>query len=247
MGRSRRLLAYGRPYRAAFALSFFAAVIASVLDGFMLALLIPFLRLLFGASSGFAESPTPVERVLDWSVGGVFASGDPGGALRAVVLVILAAVVIKNLAVYTTGYASQYLQGAVARDLRTGLYGHVQKLGLGYLQRTRGGQLLSRVVADVEEAKWLVSAALVSVMQNAALVAVYLAVLFSLSWPMALVMLAVTPLIVLVLRPILRRVRSLIGQALEDRGELAAIVDRAGRTRPNNSTKVIRIHVRSRD
>jgi len=225
MGRSRRLLAYGRPYRTAFVLSFIAAVVASVLDGFMLALLIPFLRLLFGASSGFAETPTAVERVLDWTVGGLFASGDPAGALRAVVLVILGVVAVKNVAVYTAGYASQYLQGAVARDLRAGLYGHIQKLGLGYLQRTRGGQLLSRVVADAEEAKWLVSAALVSVMQNGALVAVYLAVLFSLSWPMTLVMLAMTPLIILALRPILRRVRSLIGQALEDRGELAAIVD----------------------
>ncbi len=224
MTRYRRLLGCLRPYRAAFVLSFFAAVVASVLDGFTLALLIPFLRLLFGATASLAETPTLVERILDSTVGGFFASGDPASALRAVVLVILVTVAVKNVAVYTTGYISQYLQESVARDLRLALHAQVQRQGLGYLQRIRGGQLLTRVAADTDQAKWVVSAALVAVLQNAVLLSVYVTVLLSLSWQLSLVTLAVAPVTVLLLRPILKRVRVHFRRSLDDRGELTAVM-----------------------
>ncbi len=220
----RRLLAYLRPYRLAFAVSFVAAVVASVLDGFTLALLIPFLRLLFGAESGIATVPTMVERVLNVTVGGLLGSGQPMLALRAVVFVILGAVALKNVAAYATGYLSQFIQEGVARDLRIAVYGHVQRLGLGYLQRTKGGQLVSRIVSDVDQTKVIVSAALISVLQNAILIAVYLAMLFALSWRLTLVTVALAPATVLVMRPILRRIRSFVRQAWDDRGELTAIV-----------------------
>jgi subfamily B ATP-binding cassette protein MsbA len=227
MGRYVRLLAYLRPYRALFAVSFVAAVVASILDGYTLALLIPFLRLLFGAATSLAETPTMVERVLDFTVGGFFAAGDAAGALRAVVLVILAAVAIKNVAVYTTGYVSQYLEERVGCELRLALHSHIQRLELGYLQRVKGGQLLSRVVSDTDQAKWVVSAALVSVLQNAVLIGVYLVVLFSLSWRLSVVTLVVAPITVLLLRPILRRVRVYFSRALDERGELTAVMGEA--------------------
>ncbi len=42
------------------------------------------------------------------------------------------------------------------RDLRMRLYGHLQGMGLGYYQQTRGGQLLSRMLADAEAVKPIV-------------------------------------------------------------------------------------------
>ncbi|MDH3570103.1 MAG: hypothetical protein OER89_07950, partial [Gemmatimonadota bacterium] len=56
-----RLVGYARPFRLAFLAAFAAAVVASVLDGFILTLLIPLFRLLFGAAAAVAESPTVVE------------------------------------------------------------------------------------------------------------------------------------------------------------------------------------------
>ena len=224
MQRYRRLLGYVRPYRTAFIISFFAAVVASVLDGFMFTLLIPFLRLLFGAGSGLAEASTVVEKMLAALVGGLLDTGDRASALRNVVLLILGAVAVKNLAVYGAGYLGSYIQEGVARDLRGALYRHIQKLGLGFFQRTRGGQLVSRMVADAESAKWVVSAALVSALQNTLLISVYVAILFALSWQLTLVTLTLAPAIVLILRPILRRIRGRAREALEDRGEFTAIV-----------------------
>ncbi len=224
MGRYTRLFRYARPYRLVLLLSFVAAVVASVLDGFTLALLIPLLRLLFDAAPPLAEVPTAVERVLDGVVGGWLESGDRVSALRNVVFLILGTVALKNVAGYASAYLGHLIQESVARDMRNALYAHLHRLSLSYLQRVKGGQLLSRMVSDTDQAKWVVSAALISAVQNAALIVIYVGVLLALSWRLGLVTLALVPAIVLALRPILRRVRVRALAALDDRGELTAIM-----------------------
>jgi subfamily B ATP-binding cassette protein MsbA len=213
-----------RPYTGALVLTFVAAVLASVLDGFTFALLIPFLRLLFGSGASLAaETPTIVERVLDVVVGFAL-TGDRGAALRNVVLCILAAVAVKNMAVYTAGSRGAYMQEGVARDLRDAVYRHIQHMGLGFHQRLKGGQLVSRVIADVDQACRIVSTGLVSAVQNVILALVYLAILFSLSWRLTLLTLVMAPTIALIMRPILLRVRSRTRRALDDRGEVTAVL-----------------------
>ena len=224
MRRFGRLLGFLGPYTGALAIALLAAVVASVLDGFTFALLIPFLRLLFGETSAFAtEAPTVVERALNGLVGFALAT-DRVTALRNVVLIIFGAFVVKNVAVYVAGSRSASIQEGVARDLRFALYGHIQKLGLEFFQRMKGGQLLSRMIADTEQARLVVSATLVSAIQNVFLVVVYLAVLAFLSWRLTLLMLLLAPSIAFLMLPILGQIRSRMAQALHDRGEVTAIL-----------------------
>jgi subfamily B ATP-binding cassette protein MsbA len=194
------------------------------LDGFTFALLIPFLRLLFGTGGSMAvEAPTAVERLLE-SVIGFAVAGDRGTALRNVFLFILAAVAVKNVAVYTVGSKGALIQEGVARDLRNAVYRHIQHLGLGFYQRMKGGQLVSRVIADVDQACRIVSTGLVSASQNVLLALVYLAVLFSLSWRLTLLTLVLAPAIALIMRPILLQIRVRARKALQDRGDVTAIL-----------------------
>jgi len=93
-----------RPYAGAFAAGVLAAVVASALDGFSFALLIPFLRLLFGLSPTATGAPTAVERMLDGLLGPWLRGGAPMVALRNVVVVLLAAIALKNVAVYAAGF-----------------------------------------------------------------------------------------------------------------------------------------------
>lgn len=224
MRRFNRLLGFLRPYAGILGVTLAAAIVASVLDGLTFALLIPFLRLLFGASHAFAtEAPTFLERTLQLLVGFAL-EGDRIDALRNVVLLILAAFAVKNVAVYVAGSNAAHIQEGVARDLRVALYRHIQKLGLEFFQRMKGGQLVSRMIADTEQARMMVSATLVSAIQNILLVLVYLVVLASLSWRLTLLTLLLAPCIALLMRPILSRIRSRMTRALHDRGEVTAIV-----------------------
>jgi hypothetical protein len=99
------------------ALTFLATVVASVLDGFTFALLIPFLRLLFGSGPGIlTAAPTAVERVLDFAVGFAL-STEHGKALRNVVLFIIGTVAVKNVAVYVAGSLGARIQEGVGQDM----------------------------------------------------------------------------------------------------------------------------------
>lgn len=210
-----------RPYRGALALTLVAGVVSSALDGLMVALLIPFLRLLFGETA-LTGAPIAAEQLINSIVGPALGS-ERGTALRNIVLIILGTVALKNVAVYAFGALSAHIQEGVARDLRNALYTHVQQLGLGFYQRMKGGQLVSRVVSDTDQARDVVGTALISTMQQTPLLLVYGAILFSLSWRLTLLILLVAPITVLAMRPILDRIRSRVKVALHERGEVTVV------------------------
>src|SRR5213594_1488369 len=162
MVRSARLVALLRPYTSLFAATVAATVVSSILDGFTFVLLIPFLRTLFGKAALPVEGGTQVEAVLNRIAGPFLQAGAPAVALRNVVIVLLVALLLKNLTSYLASIGSVAIQEDVVRDLRVRLFRHLQTLPLGYFQRTRGGQLLARVVSDTDQVKTAITAALAS-------------------------------------------------------------------------------------
>ncbi len=187
----------------------------------MMALLIPFLQLLFDA--GAAGPPSAVERIVSAVVGGLL-SADRTAALRNVVLLILATVAAKNVAVYVTGFMSRRIQDQVARDLRRDVFGRVLEHPLARYRDTKGGHVVSTVMADVDQAKTLVSATFVATIRHVLLALVYLSILWFLSWRLTLVVLLIAPVVVFTLRPVLSQVRRRSQAAVFERGEMTAVV-----------------------
>ena len=222
MSRAGKLAGFVRPYGGLFAGGVAAAVAAAVLDGLTFALLIPFLRILFGVTPTAPAGTSAIERLLAEVLGQWLSPARPLIALRNVVLVLLGVIALKNVAVYAAGYLRAHVQESVARDLRLALHAHVQRQGLGFFQGVRGGPLVARVAADADQAKLAVGQTLVSGLQNGALVLVYLAILCAISWRLTLVTLVLAPALALLLKPVIAGVRARLGEALEQRGELAA-------------------------
>ena len=224
--RTRRLARFLRPYLPTFGLSLVATVLGSVLEGFSFVLLIPFLRALFGNSAALPAGATPngVERLLDRTVGGLITDQPVDVAFRNVALLILLVVTVKNVLVYASRLWSAKVQERVVRDLRNALYTHLQGMRLDYFQRTRGGQLLTRMLADTEQAKTLFGDILSTLLQALATVSVYLAILIAMSWKLTLLSVAIAPLFVVTIRPLVRRLRRGVKTALTERGELTSIM-----------------------
>ncbi|PYO98323.1 MAG: antibiotic ABC transporter ATP-binding protein [Gemmatimonadetes bacterium] len=224
MGRSGRLFLLLRPYALLFVGNLVATFVASVLDGATFVLLIPFLRALFGHEALPAVGGSAVERLLAVVVGPLLAAASPGVALRNVVRVLVGTLVLKNVLAYLAALSSVVIQENVVRDLRVRLFGHLQTLPLDFFQRTRGGQLLSRVINDTDQVKTVVTAALASLVQNVSLMLVYVAILVGLSWRLTLVALVCAPLLVLIVRPVVGRVRWRSREQADQRGELTSLV-----------------------
>src|SRR5204862_247453 len=241
MGRSGRLFLLLRPYALLFVANLVATFVASVMDGATFVLLIPFLRTLFGHDPLNVAGGSAVERLLAVVVGPLFADGSPGAALRNVVLVLVAAMVIKNVLAYLASVSSVAIQGNVVRDLRVRLFGHLQTLPLDFFQRTRAGQLLSRVINDTDAVKTVVTGAVASLVQNVSLIVVYVAILVALSWQLTLVALVCAPLLVLIVRPMVGRVRWRSREQADQRGELTSLVSELV-----GSIKLVRAYVAER-
>src|SRR2546426_8195827 len=136
MGRSGRLFSLLRPYAFLFVANLVATFVASVMDGATFVLLIPFLRTLFGHDPLPVAGGSAVERLLAVAVGPLLTAGSPGEALRNVVVVLVGAMVVKNVLAYLAAVSSVAIQENVVRDLRVRLFGHLQTLPLDFFQRS---------------------------------------------------------------------------------------------------------------
>jgi subfamily B ATP-binding cassette protein MsbA len=226
MGRSARLVSLLRPYTPLFVATIVATIISSVLDGFTFVLLIPFLRTLFGHAGvpSAAGGGSTVEAVLDRIAGPFIHAGTPDVALRNVVMVLLVALLLKNVTAYLASVGSVAIQEGVVRDLRVRLFRHLQTLPLSYFQRTRGGQIVARIISDTDQVKTAVSAALASLLQNIVVIAVYVVILFGLSVRLTLLALLLAPVLLVVIRPMINRLRRRSRELAAERGEVTSHV-----------------------
>src|SRR5438034_10522255 len=203
----QRLLPYLRPHAWRMAITIVANLVAALLDGFAIALLIPFLNILFHQPSTSLKSGW-VSKLLNATVGSQIVPGDEMRSLRNVILLVLTAVLLKNLLVWIAGQFGATLQEYVTRDLRNSVYRHLAHLPLGYFTQMKAGQILSRVINDTFETRLILTQIVTQSLQSASLVIVYIAILFSISWKLSLVALIILPLLGFSLQPMLKRLRS---------------------------------------
>jgi len=202
----KRLLPYLRPHFWRMAITIVANLVAALLDGFAIALLIPFLNILFHQPSTAMKSGW-ISKLLDATVGSRIVPGDEMHSLRNVIILVLVAVILKNLLVWVAGQFGATLQEYVTRDLRNAVYRHLAHLPLGYFTQMKAGQILSRVINDTFETRLILTQIVTQSLQSASLVLVYIAILFSISWQLSLIALVILPLLGFSLQPMLRKLR----------------------------------------
>jgi ABC-type multidrug transport system fused ATPase/permease subunit len=119
-----------------------------------------------------------------------------GERLVLVVSIFIAA----GLANWGMNYLETYMTGWVGErilaDLRKQLFGHLQKLSLGFYERNRAGVLISRMTNDVEAIDQLVTDGVTTLAQSTLTLVGTAVLLFVLDWQLALATLTVIPLMI---------------------------------------------------
>src|SRR3954464_11449446 len=202
----KRLLPFLRPHAWRMAITIVSNVVGGLLDGFAIALLIPFLNILFHQPTTTMKSGW-IAKLLNATVGGQIIPGDEMRSLRNVILLVLTAVLLKNLLVWVAGQFGATLQEYVTRDLRNSVYRHLAHLPLGYFTQMKAGQILSRVINDTFETRLILTQIVTQSLQSASLVIVYIAILFSISLKLSLIAMIILPLLGFSLQPMLRKLR----------------------------------------
>jgi ATP-binding cassette, subfamily B, bacterial MsbA len=221
----RRLLGFLRPHRWRMGATVASNFTAAVLDGFSFTLLIPFLNALFDlAPLPAAGGRTGVTRLLGATIGRLLDPADKMGSLQVVMLFILATVALKNFFLWLAGQLGAGLQEVVTRDLRNAVYLHLERLPLGYFQRTKAGQIISRVLTDTAQTKQIITQLVTTSLQSTAVVVTYVALLLAISWKLTLLALVVAPLLIALLQPLLRKLRKGYRRLSNDYGEVTNVV-----------------------
>ena len=87
---------------------------------------------------------------------------------------------------------------AVEMDMRQGLYAHLVRLSFGFYDRHQTGQLMSRATVDLQGVRFFLGYGLIFFFQNILTVLSVTVVLFFFQWKLALIALAITPVLVVV-------------------------------------------------
>jgi len=123
---------------------------------------------------------------------------------------IVGAFLLAGLANWGMSYVQTYLTGWVGErilaDLRNKLFGHLQRLSLGFFERNRAGVIISRLTNDVEALDQLVTDGVTTLVQSTLTLGGTAILLFVLDWRLALATLAVIPF--MSIATVLFRVRS---------------------------------------
>jgi ATP-binding cassette subfamily B protein len=85
---------------------------------------------------------------------------------------------------------------AVEFDMRNGLYAHLVRLSFGFYDRHQTGQLMSRATVDLQGVRFFLGYGLIFFFQNVLTIVSVTGVLFVFQWKLALIAVAVTPLLV---------------------------------------------------
>ena len=85
---------------------------------------------------------------------------------------------------------------AVEMDLRQGMYAHLVRLSFGFYDRHQTGQLMSRATVDLQGVRFFLGYGLIFFFQNVLTVVSVTVVLFFFQWELALIALAITPMLI---------------------------------------------------
>ena len=155
---------------------------------------------------------------------------DDGIAPRSLSVILLAvgglaaAALLRGLFQFLQGYLAERASQGVAYDLRNDLFARIERLGFSYYDRVETGQLVTRLTSDVEQIRTFSGSGVVQLAAAAVMLLGTTALLFSLNWRLALVALAIVPVIFVLLLRFVRRIGPLFRGVQQTLGRLNSVL-----------------------
>ena len=160
-------------------------------------------------------TPLLVQRIVD---DGILA-GD-SGLVTVLALTMAAVAIFDALLTILVGWLSSRIGEGLIYDLRTAVFGHVQRQSLAFFTRTQTGALVSRLNNDVIGAQRAFTSTLSGAVSNAISVVVVGVAMVALSWEITVLCLLLFPLLYVCSRWVGRRLAGLTRQQMDGNADL---------------------------
>src|SRR6516164_3494210 len=156
---------------------------------------------------------------------------DNGILAKDQTVIIAAASAVAAFAVFDAflGFAGRWFSAKIGEgliyDLRTQVFGHVQRQPIAFFTRAQTGSLVSRLDADVLGAQQAITTTLSSVLSSAVALIAILITLFYLSWLVSVIALVMIPLFIFPARRLGRRMQRLTRESMQLDAEMGSMMN----------------------
>lgn len=233
-----RLLLFARPLRRFVVPFFFTSLIASVFGILNFTLLIPLLKVLFkqgGEPVSLAATVKPDPRLsVDYLIDlfnyyfqNILTQYGEWGALKFVCAIIIASVLISNIFRYLTARLIERFKVKMVGRLRQAVFDNTIQLHLGFFSSERKGNLISRIVTDVQEVESSVANSFSAAFKELFTLISFLYVLFKISLSLSAFAFLVIPISGAFIAVIVRQMRKEARDGQNRLGGLISLMDEA--------------------
>ena len=226
-----RIIKYLFPYKWHVFINIFSNLLGAIFSLFSLAMLIPFLQLLFGNVPLVDTKPVleltteSVTQNLNYILSYLIKTYDKASALLFVIALVLIASFLKNFFTYLALYHLAPIRSGVLRDIRNALYRKIIDLPLGYYSEEKKGDIISKMTNDVNEIEVSVIRSLEMIFKEPVIIIVHLIGLLIISPQLTLFVLLVLPFAGLIIGRIGKNLRKTSLKGQNKMGALLTILE----------------------
>jgi len=196
-----RLLGYVKPYWRMFALSLVALVLTAATEPLLPALFKPLL------DQGF------VAKDQDF--------------IRWIPILLLALFVVRGITSFVSTYCMAWVGSRLVMDLRAAMFDKLMTLPTRYFDQNPSGQLIAHLAFNVTQVTQSATSSLTTLVRDTVTVLGLLGYLLWLNWQLTLIVFAMVPLTLWIVRIASTRLRGLSRKAQQNIGDLTQVIDEA--------------------
>jgi ATP-binding cassette, subfamily B, multidrug efflux pump len=146
------------------------------------------------------------------------------GVIFVVVGWLVGLALARALFTFLQGYLAERASQGVAYDLRDALFERIERLSFSYYDRVQTGQLVTRLTSDVEQIRTFAGSGVVQLANAVVMLIGTTVLLLYLDWQLALVALAIVPIIAVLLVRFVSRIRPLFREVQQTLGRLNTVL-----------------------
>jgi ATP-binding cassette, subfamily B, bacterial MsbA len=231
MKRFATILKYLKDQKQNIVLYFVFNLLSIVFSLISLAMLAPFLQLLFGKEQLLRQAPalsfsaSSVTSYLKYILGVLIQQHNKVYALAAICIIVILSIFFKNIFLYFSYRVLAPLRNQVMTRLRADLYSKLLELPIGFFTEQRKGDIISRMSNDANEIEWSVMSTLEGLIKDPLNILIILFTLFFLSVPLSLFLFILLPLTGFIIGRVSRSLKKQSTVAQEQLGVLMSILD----------------------
>jgi subfamily B ATP-binding cassette protein MsbA len=196
-----RLLGYVKPYWRMFALSIVALILTAATEPLLPALFKPLL------DQGFVAKDQAF--------------------IRWIPVLLLGLFLVRGFTSFVSTYCMAWVGSRLVMDLRAAMFDKLMTLPTRYFDQNPSGQLIAQLAFNVTQVTQSATSSLTTLVRDTVTVLGLLGYLLWLNWRLTLIVFALVPLTLWVVRIASRRLRGLSRKAQQNIGDLTQVVDEA--------------------